>query len=314
MLIYNEQPDSFDFTPVFAFLPTVDAGLVQYEWWNFFASSNNPHHTDLGMTENFYGHAGYNRFKGDAGDDKMWGRGGDDSLQGKAGKDDLFGGQGNDVLIGGADDDNLYGGGDKDVLIGGEGADANYGGGEVDRVDYLASDASVSVNLLYKVGRGGHAHFDTYDSVEDVRGSVFDDSIAGDHASNYINGEKGNDSIVGHGGDDQILGGFGADDIRGGAGIDIFGFSLGHSGGNTTTLFDRIFDFDANGDDSLSMEVLDTAYAAANWKNTATMVAGQAGTKITVWDHDGTAAYVAHEVFLVGETPSDMGADDFHFW
>jgi Ca2+-binding RTX toxin-like protein len=55
-------------------------------------------------------------------------------------------------------------------------------------------------------------------NIEDVTGTVRNDTIFGNSADNRLDGGNGNDSLFGGGGDDTLLGGAGRDTLRGGTG------------------------------------------------------------------------------------------------
>jgi Ca2+-binding RTX toxin-like protein len=119
---------------------------------------------------------------------------------------DLLTGDGNiNILEGGSGDDRLRGFGNADVLDGGIGTDT---------ADYSAFySANRSVGVIVDLS-AGHATGDGADSlagIENVRGSSFDDSIAGDGQANRLSGGDGRDTITGRGGNDLLLGGDGAD-------------------------------------------------------------------------------------------------------
>ncbi|WP_343525506.1 cadherin domain-containing protein [Sphingomonas sp.] len=120
-----------------------------------------------------------------------------DTLTGDRGDNTLNGGLGNDILTGGAGDD---------VLIGGAGADALDGGAGTDTASYAGSTAPVTVNLATGGASGGDAQGDTLTSIENVTGSVGDDTLTGDGTENVLTGGLGNDTIVGGDGNDAIYG------------------------------------------------------------------------------------------------------------
>ncbi|MEP3888988.1 MAG: NF038122 family metalloprotease [Hellea sp.] len=143
----------------------------------------------------------------------------DDIVEGNNSVNDLRGGDGNDTLIG-------LGGNDR--FIGGEGADAFDGGSGIDIVNYTLATNSVHVDLVVGGddigGVTNDADGDSYNSIEWVFGSDFNDNILGDSASNRLEGRGGDDFIEGRGGNDRLLGGDGNDVITGDDGIDtIFG-------------------------------------------------------------------------------------------
>jgi Ca2+-binding RTX toxin-like protein len=114
-------------------------------------------------------------------------------LTGNTANNSLSGGVGNDTLIGGAGNDWLTGGAGKDNLDGGEGTDwANFSG----------SNQAVKVNLALNQASGGHAEGDTFLGIENLRGSIYDDTLIGDDGNNQLRGDSGNDLIDGSGGID----------------------------------------------------------------------------------------------------------------
>ncbi|KID12292.1 hypothetical protein P279_29350, partial [Rhodobacteraceae bacterium PD-2] len=138
--------------------------------------------------------------------------------------DDLVNGTENaDTLSGGIGDDTLMGLQGNDVLIGGSGADALMGGEGSDTASYTTSAGFVNVSLSTGFaggGSGSHAIGDTYNSIENLTGSGFNDILNGDSGANVLSGMDGNDTLRGRGGDDVLIGGRGADVLEGGAGSD----------------------------------------------------------------------------------------------
>ncbi|MDB9524531.1 choice-of-anchor L domain-containing protein [Oscillatoria sp. CS-180] len=152
---------------------------------------------------------------GGSGFDELYGGEGDDELNGEGDRDVLQGGGGNDILNGGTEGDFLEGGAGNDTLNGDSGRDS---------VSYAGAPNSVVVNLADQSqnddGEGGQ---DTLNSIEQIIGSEFGDTITGgdgnvEGVGDVILGGGGNDILNGGGGDDFILGGAGADIIDGGAG------------------------------------------------------------------------------------------------
>jgi Ca2+-binding RTX toxin-like protein len=98
-----------------------------------------------------------------------------------------------------------------------------------DTADYSTSGSTVAVNLAAKTSSGGQGADTLFDSVENVNGSNYNDTLTGDGGPNKISGFGGNDTIVGGAdndhlfgadGDDTIRGEDGNDEVNGGAGID----------------------------------------------------------------------------------------------
>ena len=149
--------------------------------------------------------------------------------------DVLAGGAGDDVISGGEGDDQLLGGDGDDVLEGGIGADAIDGGAHSlapadgttsiglrgDTVRYATSGAGVTIDLASTGPQsGGDAQGDTLTGIENVTGSVHDDSLSGDDNDNVLDALGGNNTLFGRGGDDVLVSGDGADTLDGGAGED----------------------------------------------------------------------------------------------
>ncbi len=134
-----------------------------------------------------------------------------ENIRGSGYADTLIGDAAANRLDGRGGDDALDGGAGNDTLEGGSGADRLSGGSGTDWVSYLQSGAGVTVNLADGTGRGGHAEGDTFETVENVRGSRHADRLVGDHRANRLEGGAGND---------RLEGGAGADTLAGSAGVD----------------------------------------------------------------------------------------------
>ena len=150
------------------------------------------------------------------------GTSGNDTLTSGATADTLNGLDGNDVLYGGGGSDSLSGGNGDDTLVGGTGsADTMNGGAGTDLADYSASSAGVTVSLTTGAGSGGHASGDTLIDVENVTGSIYNDSLTGSAADNVLTGGTGNDTLQG---------GAGADTLDGGTGNDLLSYAASAAG------------------------------------------------------------------------------------
>ncbi|MXO49672.1 hypothetical protein GRI69_15590 [Erythrobacter vulgaris] len=173
---------------------------------------------------------------GNGGADYVFGRLGADTLDGGGGNDTLDGGQGADALFGGAGWDNLTGGEGDDILDGGYGDDRLDGGRGVDTASFASSSNAISLSLaLGAVAQNTGNGSDTLISIENVTGSDFADTLAGDGGRNTLSGLAGNDMLEGAGGDDTLDGGGGRDALHGGAGWDTLDGGAGNDlldGGN----------------------------------------------------------------------------------
>ena len=161
---------------------------------------------------------------------------GNDSLHSGAGGGEIHGGDGNDVingdntgpgvaLYGDAGDDTLGGTQSDDTLDGGAGNDVIHGDlGTGDLLTYAGETGGNGIVLTINDDGTGSAtdtygDADTFDGIEMVEGSRYDDTITGSDHGDYLVGGNGNDSIVGNGGDqDRIFGGDGNDTIDGSQG------------------------------------------------------------------------------------------------
>jgi Ca2+-binding RTX toxin-like protein len=128
----------------------------------------------------------------------------DDTFIGHDGGVGFLGGDGNDTITGGAGNDHLEGNGGDDIIDG-------LGGR--DRVAYYSAAFAVDVNLSLGRASGGLGN-DVLRNIEDVTGSVFDDTLTGDAGDNRLEGGDGNDSFHSTAGDDILDGGAGLDRVH----------------------------------------------------------------------------------------------------
>ncbi|MEZ0264221.1 MAG: beta strand repeat-containing protein, partial [Phycisphaerae bacterium] len=126
---------------------------------------------------------------------------GEEGLDGFAGIEGVYGSSFDDFLFGGNSSSDAL-----EVFRGGAGNDFIDGGGGFDRVDYASSTAGVNVALAdgeYGTASDGLGGTDTLGSIEAVRGSAFNDTLAGAGADfESFEGGAGNDTINGYGGQD----------------------------------------------------------------------------------------------------------------
>jgi Ca2+-binding RTX toxin-like protein len=165
--------------------------------------------------ENLLGSGFGDTLKGDDGANVLDGGDGNDVLSGAGGDDLLLGGAGNDSLRGGLGDDTLEGGAGNDTLGGDAGADMLIGGDGVDAASYAGAASGVVASLALG-GSEGDAAGDSYDGIEILIGSAFNDVLEGGDDA---------DTLIGGAGDDVLRGGFGADRLDGGAGNDTADYS-----------------------------------------------------------------------------------------
>ncbi|WP_300514870.1 M10 family metallopeptidase [Aliiroseovarius sp.] len=228
----------------------------------------------LTSVENLIGSSYGDTLIGDAGDNTLSGGGGNDVLDGREGNDVLAGGDGNDMLrggwgtggdtlSGGDGNDVLEGGAGNDSLSGGAGADHHDGGDGTDLVDFRDIEGGgVGWNMLTGAA-WGKADGDTFASIENVWGSLYNDKFVGSNDRNVLIGGGGHDIVEGRGGSDVIYGGWGHDVLYGGPGNDYLNgghFDDTYTGGTGADSFvfnsfaDTITDFNIAEEDMLVFE------------------------------------------------------------
>jgi Ca2+-binding RTX toxin-like protein len=162
---------------------------------------------------------------GERGNDRLYGGPGpDDYLNSGLGDDTVDGGPGDgDHVIGGVGNEHLFGGpGGGDVLEGDRGGDEIDGGpGAHDIASYALAGQSavyssgIGVDVDLAAGTGSGDGEDSLSGIEDVAGTPFADTIAGDAEPNELYGGGGADELIGAGTADAAFGGTGLDLCRG---------------------------------------------------------------------------------------------------
>jgi Ca2+-binding RTX toxin-like protein len=142
--------------------------------------------------------------------------------------DTITGGDGNDFLLGDQGADAVSGVGGADSLNGGPGPDELSGGTGIDTATYdNVQLGGVSVNLTTESASGGGGA-DILSGIENVLGSISDDTLVGNQLANKLIGSAGNDLINGRGGPDDLNGDAGNDLLRGLDGPDDIGGGAGN--------------------------------------------------------------------------------------
>ena len=171
---------------------------------------------------------GNNVFTGTSADDTLTGTDNADYFHNLGGGSDTVNGLGgNDFFL-------SDGGGD--TFNGGEGIDTVSYANETSGVMALITSAIFNYGLLQ--GNDFNDR-DLFDSIENLIGTDFDDTLNGNDRDNQLEGGGGNDTIIASGGDDILYGGEGNDTLLGGDGSDIF---IGGTGADEFNIED-IFDF-----------------------------------------------------------------------
>ena len=159
--------------------------------------------TGSAFADTIRGNGGNDVINAGAGNDIVYGGNGNDSIAGDAGNDIIYGDAGEDRLSGGLGADRLFGGDNNDILDGGEGNDLLDGGAGNDMVDYSQATSGIRVNTGISGPQtiGGRQGGDTLVSIEQVRGSMFNDIIEinrveGSGAVHFASGGNGDDQIT----------------------------------------------------------------------------------------------------------------------
>ncbi len=143
-----------------------------------------------------------------------------DTLTGDPNNNRIEGQDGNDRLSGSSGNDSLFGGNGNDTLLGGMGVDTLDGGVGRDRASYRESLFGVVADLTTPGINAGEAAGDSYVGIEDLEGTGYNDTLAGDAQASNILALEGNDRLDGRAGSDSLYGGDGTDTLVGGEGTD----------------------------------------------------------------------------------------------
>lgn len=139
------------------------------------------------------------------GNDLIVGGDGNDRLDGGGGNDQLAGQFNNDTVSGGSGNDALSGGAGRDVLAGGSGDDSLDGGAGADTASYAdaVNGVVVSLNVVGEQATGNG--LDVLVAIENLQGSVHDDTLEGNARRNTLAGNGGADRLTGLGGADNFV-------------------------------------------------------------------------------------------------------------
>ncbi len=221
----------------------------------------------------------------------------------------------NDTLEGNAAANLLFGSAGNDALLGGAGVDSLFGGSGLDTASYANAAAGVFATQRFSFLNSGDAAGDSFDSIENMLGSSFDDILGGTDLANNINGGAGsgadwlfgflgNDTLVGGSGDDTLNGGAGADSLDGGANFDFAsykvlgtaavkasltapGFNTGDAAGDTYTSIEGLKGTDFND----TLEGNAGANSLIGHKGDDTLIGGAGGDTINGGGGTDTASY-----------------------
>lgn len=122
-----------------------------------------------------------------------------ETVYGGAGEEFIFSGLGDDIIYAGTGDDYALNGGEgNDYINGGDGTDT-YVLGNYTGLGVHGGSVDLAAGIAYDDGTSGT---DVLVSIENVKGTRFDDEIYGDDGDNILSGNGGNDRLFGRGGND----------------------------------------------------------------------------------------------------------------
>lgn len=157
--------------------------------------------------------------------------GGNDEIFTASGVDDVNGQGGND-FIRGTGGDTQRGGPGNDTFVSATSDDTFLGGPGRDLVDFTRAFAPLTVDLRIATAQLTGAGNDRLVGIEDLTGSIRQDTFTGTSAANRLDGLFGDDLLKGEGGNDIVTGHLGEDDLYGGPGRDAVSFSFATGGVN----------------------------------------------------------------------------------
>jgi len=211
---------------------TGNTGVIGY--YRFSSTSG------AGTDDIINGDASDNILSGGAGNDTLYGDAGNDQLDGGTGTDALYGGLGNDLFVINDTNDIIYeyinegtdtvqssisfslatltyvenitltgsnnlnatGNNSNNVLTGNSGDNILNGGNGIDTASYNNSASGVIVSLALTTAQSTGAGTDTLISIENLTGSIFNDTLTGNNGNNVLNGLAGADTMTGGLGND----------------------------------------------------------------------------------------------------------------
>ncbi len=230
-LLATENPDYFDGLGGFNIVSyensnAVKISLIDSSQNGLDAQGDKYHNIDL-----IRGSAFNDQIKGDA---QL------NFLDGMDGNDQIFGGGGRDFIDGGFGDDALYGQNGDDELSDFYGNNTLDGGAGTDTAGFYDKETSVYIDLANPYEAEEIADNNLLLNIENIIGSLANDTIKGDNNNNKIDGYEGDDFILGRGGDDTVYSYDGNDTIYGQSGndslISVWGEDVLNGGSGADTL------------------------------------------------------------------------------
>lgn len=250
--------------------------------------------------------------------------------QGTIFADTFIGDDNANVILGDTGDHIVANGGDDLIQIGGAPADVDGGAG-IDTVgldqgvtlvadnngdgqaDEVLATAGYTVNLQTGViSADGYGGSGTVLNVENVTGSLFNDTITGSNADNVVLGQDGLDIILGLGGNDTLEGGAGSDQLRGDGGATYIGPSgddtlIGGAGNDTMWGGAGVDSYDGgDGNDRVSFYQLAATQGAVADLTTQTISNDGFGNMETMVSVEGLGAGTAFADTFIGSDANNI--------
>jgi Ca2+-binding RTX toxin-like protein len=153
-------------------------------------------------------------------------------------------------------------------------------------------------------------YVDALKSIENVRGSIFDDDIRGDGKANKLRGGEGDDFILGRDGNDKLLGEDGQDILFGGSGRDVLTGGSGNDKlrggtGNDTFVFDVDGDVDRVRDFGKGADKLDVSDFGFTSAAAVLALASQRGSSVEI-DLNGSDMIILNNFDLANLSAGDL--------
>ena len=214
--------------------------------------------------------------------------------------------------------DVLTGDANNNILSGGEGADVLNGGDGTGDWAYYNEGTTVGVTVNLATGLASDG--DMLSNIENVFGSIYNDTLTGSTGANILNGNDGDDIINGGGGGDSLRGGQGNDTLSGDAAARDFFYFEDLTGTDTVTNF---FQGNVSHRDALVVDLsvfsLGTALDASEIVNSPGVVAAGAfaqfiydvNSKALWFDVDGTGGGQAVHIATLTGGPASLSTSDF---
>ena len=209
----------------------------------------------------------------DYGFEEMWLLESSNTIEGTVNADVLNGTDLDDTINGLAGNDKLKGGAGDDTLSGDQGNDVLDGGAGVDRATYQSATAGVTVSLALTAAQNTQgAGTDTLLGIENLTGSLFNDTLTGSALANILSGLDGDDKLNGGAGADTMVGGNGNDTYT----VDNIGDVADETGGSGTDIVNSSVSFTLLGDIE-KLTLTGSSHINATGNDLANVITGNSG-------------------------------------